>query len=410
LISTDITIIGGGCVGLTAALGLADNGFNVIVVDAATSHTELTEPELRVSAISAASENIFRQLGSWSHLDSTRFAPYNQMSVWDKDSFGKIEFAAEQLSESRLGHIIENNNIRNSLIAVASSHANIQLKFDSRVTSLHNQSNNQSQQVLITLEDGTPIISKLLVAADGANSWVRKQLKTPMIFSDYDHHALVATIKTTEPHQACARQVFLKSGPLALLPLKNENQCSIVWSSSPEHVQQLKDMTEQEFNKSITAATDSVLGPITLTSQRVSYPLTMRYAKQWVNQGVVFMGDAAHTIHPLAGLGRNLGLLDAASLVQMLSSPDLLNTNKTAELTKQLRKYEGWRKAEAQTYIAAMAGLKALFEGDNKFKKLIRGVGLLVTNKAPMIKYKLIQQAMGITGDLPDLAKVKDNI
>lgn len=410
MISTDITIIGGGCVGLTAALGLADNGFNVMVIDAAASHTELTEPELRVSAISAASENIFRQLGSWSHLDSARFAPYNQMSVWDKDSFGKIEFAAEQLSESRLGHIIENNNIRNSLIAVAEKHANIQLKFNSKVTNLHNQSNNQTQQVLITLEDGTPIISKLLVAADGANSWVRKQLKTPMVFSDYDHHALVATIKTTEPHQACARQVFLKTGPLALLPLKDVNQCSIVWSSSPEHVEQLKNMTEDEFNKSITAATDSTLGPIKLISQRVSYPLTMRYAKQWVNQGVVFMGDAAHTIHPLAGLGMNLGLLDAASLVQMLSSPELLSPNKTTELTKQLRKYEGWRKAEAQTYIAAMAGLKALFAGDNKFKKLIRGFGLLVTNNSPMVKHKIIEQAMGITGDLPELAKYKDVI
>jgi len=410
LISTDITIIGGGCVGLSAAIGLANNGFNVTVIDAASSYVELTEPELRVSAISAASENIFRQLGNWQHLDQSRLAPYNQMSVWDKDSFGKINFDSEQLSEPHLGHIIENNNIRNSLITVASAHANIQLKFDTKVTSLHNQNNNQAQQVLITLEDGTPIISKLLVAADGANSWVRKQLKTPMVFSDYDHHALVATIQTTEPHQACARQVFLNSGPLALLPLKDTNQCSIVWSSSPEHVQQLKAMTEQEFNQAITAATDSVLGPITLTSQRVSYPLTMRYAKQWVDQSVVFMGDAAHTIHPLAGLGMNLGLLDAASLVQMLSSPELLKADKTSQLNKQLRKYEGWRKAEAQTYIAAMAGLKSLFEGENKFKKLIRGVGLLVTNKTPMIKHKIIQQAMGLTGDLPGLAKTKDNI
>lgn len=422
MISTDITIIGGGCVGLTAAIGLANNGFNVTVVDAASDHTELTTPELRVSAISAASENIFRALGNWQHLDQSRFAPYTKMSVWDKDSFGKIEFDSAQISEPRLGHIIENNNIRNSLITLARSHDNIQLLFDKKVNSLHTTNNqqNQTQQVYITLEDGTPIISKLLVAADGAHSWVRKQLKTPMVFSDYDHHALVATIQTTEPHQACARQVFLNTGPLALLPLQitgqdqeqnlEPNQCSIVWSSSPEHVQQLKDMTEQEFNQSITAATDSVLGPITLTSQRVSYPLTMRYAKQWINQGVIFMGDAAHTIHPLAGLGMNLGLLDAASLVQVLATPTLLNAEKSGELNKQLRKYQGWRKAEAQTYIAAMAALKSLFEGDNKFKKLIRGFGLLITNKTDVVKHKIIQQAMGITGDLPDLAKVKDTI
>lgn len=412
MISTDITIIGGGSVGLTAALGLANKGFKITVVDAASSHTDLSAPELRVSAISAASENIFRALGNWQHLDQSRFAPYSKMSVWDKDSFGKIDFDAEQLSEPRLGHIIENNNIRNSLIAVASAHANIQLRFNSKVTSLHtpNTNQNQSQQVFITLDDGTPIISKLLVAADGANSWVRKQLKTPMVFSDYDHHALVATIQTTEPHQACARQVFLNTGPLALLPLKEQNLCSIVWSSSPEHIQQLQQLSDDDFNKAITAASDSVLGPITLTSQCVSYPLVMRYAKQWVSQGIVFMGDAAHTIHPLAGLGMNLGLLDAASLVQVLSSPELLNPEKSGELNKQLRKYEGWRKAEAQTYIAAMAALKSLFEGDNKFKKLIRGFGLLITNKTNLIKHKIIQQAMGISGDLPELAKAKDEI
>lgn len=389
MISTDITIIGGGCVGLTTAIGLANNGFNVTVVDSAPSHTELESPEVRVSAISAASENIFRQLGSWQHLDNSRFAPYTDMSVWDKDSFGKISFSAAQLSEPRLGHIIENNNIRNSLIKVAEQHSQIQLRFNTKVTSLHNQ----PQQVLITLEDGTPIISKLLVGADGANSWVRKQLKTPMVFSDYDHHALVATIQTSEPHQACARQVFLKTGPLALLPLeinaetankKSDNkapseqnklnqpsgqfQCSIVWSSSPEHIKQLKAMDETSFNQAITAATDSELGPIKLISKPVSYPLTMRYAKQWVNQGVVFVGDAAHTIHPLAGLGMNLGLLDAASLVQMLTSPQILNADKASELHQQLRKYEGWRKAEAQTHIAAMAGLKSLFDGENKVK------------------------------------------
>lgn len=402
MITTDIVIIGGGCVGLTSALGLAQQGHNVMVIDSAGAETELTEPELRVSAISAASENTLTALGAWEQMDQTRFAPYETMKVWDKHNFGRIEFASEQIGEGRLGHIIENNNIRNGLIKAASENANISLRFSTQVQSIHNS----EQQVLLTLNDGTPLVAKLCVAADGANSWVRKQLKLPITFSDYDHHALVATIKTELPHNNCARQVFLPEGPLALLPLADANTCSIVWSSVPDKSKALQTMNKTEFEMAMTAATDSELGVIELQSERPAYPLTMRYAQKWVENRVVFVGDAAHTIHPLAGLGMNLGLLDAASLAQLLDK-DALSTEK---LNKTLSHYQGWRKAEAQNYIAAMGALKELFAGDNPIKKLIRGAGLAVTDNLPLLKDKIIKHAMGMTGDLPELAKSVDPI
>jgi len=403
VLSTDVTIIGGGCVGLTAALGLANNGFKVLVIDKGPDTATLSEPELRVSAISAASENILKAVGAWSNLADERLSPYQTMSVWDKDSFGKIHFDSHKIGHSHLGHIIENNHIKNALIEAANSNSNIQLKYNAGVASIHND----EEQVLITLDDGKPVISKLVVAADGANSWVRKQLNLAITFSDYDHHAIVATIKTSEPHNRCARQVFLPDGPLALLPLWQENECSIVWSTKPAHAELLFAMTDEEFNRAITAATDSVVGPIELASKRMSVPLTMRYANQWLDKRVVLMGDAAHTIHPLAGLGMNLGLLDAASLVQLLDKPEALSG---IELHSLLRKYERWRKSEAQTFIAAMAGLKELFDGSDPLKKLIRGVGLALTDASPLAKDMIIQQAMGLAGDLPQMAKSIDAI
>lgn len=395
-------MIGGGCVGLTAALGLAQQGHQVTVIDASDAEVALAEPELRVSAISAASEQIFTKLNVWQALQQERVSPYQTMKVWDKHSFGSIHFDAEKIAEHRLGHIIENNNIRNALIKVAQSNANIQLKFSTPVLAIHNT----DEQVLLTLQDGTPLVAKLCVAADGANSWVRKQLNTPIRFSDYDHHAMVATVTTEEPHGNCARQVFLPQGPLALLPLSDANTCSIVWSAEPDYSKSLQQMSDQEFNNAITAATDSELGLIKVASQRPVFPLTMRYAQKWVQDRVVFMGDAAHTIHPLAGLGMNLGLLDAASLAELVGEKAL----KSSELTKALSQYQGWRKAEAQNYIAAMSALKELFAGSNPIKKLIRGAGLFVTDNLPLVKDKIIKQATGVSGKLPELAKMKDLI
>lgn len=414
MISTDIVVIGGGCVGLTAALGLAEQGYSVVVVDRASELVELSEPQPRVSALSLASQQILTNLNAWQHMASDRLSAYDSMKVWDKESFGDISFNADQVNQSHLGHIVENSNIRNGLIKAAKAQSLITLKFETEITAIHNN----DEQVVLTLVDGgadanSLVMAKLAIAADGAQSWVKKQLKSATTFSDYDHHAIVANIKTAEPHNQCARQVFLPQGPLALLPMFGEQQniCSIVWSTSPEQAEHLINMDEVDFNKHLTAATDSALGPCEVTTVRASFPLTMRYTQQWLDKRVIFIGDAAHTIHPLAGLGMNLGLLDAASLVECLSTSSsnaLLNDQ--VKLTRQLREFERWRKAEAQVLIVAMASLKELFEGSNPIKKLIRGVGLKITNKAPLVKNKIIEQAMGISGKLPVLAQQVDEI
>ncbi len=404
MISTDVMIVGGGCVGLTLALALAEQGIPSVVVDGQAQTQPLSEaPELRVSAISGASQAIFTRLGVWQDIVATRACEYRSMHVWEKDSFGSISFSAEQIHYPQLGHIVENKVIRNALLKKLEQHNDIcHLLFSQRVE----QINVGEREVLVSLSDGTPIIAQLLVAADGANSFVRGQMNMPITFWDYEHTAIVATIKTELSHQHCASQCFLPTGPLAFLPLfdgpQGENLCSIVWSTNFEQAQALLHCTDEEFNKRLYSAFDGRLGLCEVQSGRAGFELKMRYAREWTKPRVALIGDAAHTIHPLAGLGMNLGLLDAASLAQILTQ--LKSNRADLGLQANLRSFERWRKAEAQTLIAAMEGLKRLFEGAHPLKKLLRSGGLLLADNLVPAKDMIIKQAMGLTGDLPELA------
>lgn len=425
MISTDIIIVGGGCVGLALATALGQQNIKCVVIDAQNNEVELSDsPELRVSAISAASQSFLTNLNAWQHIEQLRLQPYSGMSVWEKDSFGKISFNAEDINQPRLGHIIENNVIRKALLTQLAQHESVQLIFEKQCK----QINHGEREVMVNLDDGTPVIGKLIVAADGANSFVRSQAKIPMTFWDYDHTAIVATVETTLPHENTARQAFLPTGPLAFLPLfesdastdqtsqdktpeenqrKAQTQCSIVWSTSHDHAQSLLNMEESEFNKALTVAFDNRLGLCKVKSKRVGFPLKMRYCRDWVTKRTVLIGDAAHTIHPLAGLGMNLGLMDAAALAETLI--ELNEAQKDMGEQSNLRSFERWRKAEAQTLIAAMEGLKRLFSGDNPLLKAIRSTGLALANNISPAKHQVIKHAMGLAGDLPKMAKTEQN-
>lgn len=349
MISTDVVIIGAGCVGLTLALALAEQGIPCVVIDAQSETQTLSDtPELRVSALSSASQAIFTRLGVWQDIIDTRATPYQSMHVWEKDSFASISFSSQQVHYPELGHIVENKVIRNALVNKLYQYNDIvSLIFEQTVENM----NIGEREVLVSLSDGQPIIGQLLVAADGANSFVRQKMDMPITFWDYQHHAIVATVKTQLPHQFCAAQCFLPTGPLAFLPLQSdkndENLCSIVWSTSPEQAELLTNCTQKQFNQTLTTAFDGRLGLCEVQSERLSFPLKMRYARRWVKPRVALIGDAAHTIHPLAGLGMNLGLLDAATLSQVLEQ--LRQNRDDFGEVANLRGFERWRKAEAQT-------------------------------------------------------------
>jgi len=414
--SFDVTIIGGGMVGLALASALAESDLTVAVIEGKTPSLTIPEQhDIRVSALSQASKNLLTNVGAWPYIANNRHQPYSAMSVWEKDSFGKIAFDASTLKgngEKSLGAIVENNIVQQALWKTVDAASNVTVFHP-----YHCQSVAMGErEAWITLVGATDdnkhltqsITSKLVVGADGANSWLRRQADIQLTSWDYGHNAIVATIETDMPHDNTARQIFSPEGILAFLPLGNStssssNLCSIVWSLTPDDAQQLQACDELEFNRRLTAAFDNRLGYCQVKSQRGVFPLTMRYAQSFVKQRVALIGDAAHTIHPLAGLGVNLGFLDAAALAQELLEKH--QQGKDIGELSSLRYFERWRKSEAMQMIATMEGFKQLFAGSNPVKKLIRDIGLVAVDKVTPAKEVFIKHAMGLTDDLPELAK-----
>lgn len=395
----DVIVAGGGMVGLSAALAIANANLSVAVIDATVGDQAVTaEPELRVSAINLATQRFLTRLDIWQAIAEQRLHPYQSMQVWDQDSFAKIEFDNQQIAQPVLGHIVENQLIRQQLWQKAQQTDNLELLAPKTIVKL---AQGQSE-CFLQLSDDSMLTANLVVGADGANSWIRQQAGLPLTFWDYGQTAIVATVKTQEPHLNCARQVFTKHGPLAFLPLWQDNLCSIVWSQSSDQADDLLGLDETDFCQQLTVAFDNRLGMCELVSERQSYPLKMRYARQWVKDRILLLGDAAHTIHPLAGQGANLGFMDAAALAQTLVA--LHTHNQDIGLAANLRQFERWRKTEAGKMIAAMEGFKRLFEGNHPVKKLIRGLGLSATSQVLPVKQKIMRHAAGLEGELPKLA------
>lgn len=402
--SYDVIIVGAGIVGQTLALGLVQQSLNVALIDKGDEptlvNTNANVFSARVSAISSASEALLKRLNVWDSI--ARMQPYTYMHVWDTDGFGDITFDASAVSKTppkpntddsepkALGHIIENEVINAALFEQLKSFSNLDYYFNALTSDIHST---QAHATLdITNADGSTITAcaKLLVGADGANSIVRTSLGFTHTFWDYDHHAIVANITTQHAHHNTARQAFTPFGPLAFLPLPNPHQSSIVFSQQSSQANLLMDLPSDEFEKALQVAINNLYGSVTLDTKRVSFPLRMRYANRWTAHHVAIMGDAAHTIHPLAGQGANLGLADVSKMLE------LITTHKdTLGEVGMLRKYERCRKAEAVKVIATMQAFKQGFDGKQPLKKLARNVALLGANKVPQVKAFFIAQAMG---------------
>lgn len=399
--SYDVTIVGGGMVGLTLARCLANSGLSIAIIESKQPVALATEPENRVSALSYASRTLFDNLDVWSQLDIQRVTPYHKMQVWEKDSFGKIAFDAKQVNQSDLGYIVENTNLQHALLTSVQKQTNVSFFCPD---ALQNMAIGDGEAWL-TLASGKQLTSKLVVAADGANSWVRQQLNIPLTQWDYQHNAIVATIKTAEPHQSCARQIFTAEGPLAFLPLYEQNTSSIVWSLPPEQANVLMALDDHAFNQELARTFDNHLGLCEVQSKRHCIPLTMRYARDFAKHRVALIGDAAHTIHPLAGQGVNLGLLDAACLAEEIIKQ--VEQGHDIGLYQHLRHFERWRKTEAIEMIASMEFLKQIFAGANPVKKVIRDVALLMADTVSPLKKQFIKQAMGVNGHKPAICLPK---
>lgn len=388
----DIIIVGAGMVGATLACGLAEESeqLNIAVIDANAPNFDWGKNsyDMRVSAITRASQKLFKNVGVWDSLVEQRISPYQDMFVWDAGGKGELHFDSADMGEADLGHIIENRVIVKALHQRLNDLPQVELFCPAKLDNI--EFNNDV--VNLTLEDKTTLSANLVAAADGSRSWVRQKANIAVKGWDFDQAGLVTTVKTEKHHQDTAWQRFLSSGPLAFLPL-TEGFSSIVWSTSPSEAKRLTEISEDEFAIELEHAFESKLGKITSVANRAVFPLRLFETLNYVKPRLALVGDAAHTIHPLAGQGVNLGLADVASLIEVVV--DALNEKKDIGDLKVLRRYERWRRADNRSMLLAMDGLKRLFGSELSAVKSLRSLGLDITNKITPLKNLIMQQAMG---------------
>jgi 2-octaprenylphenol hydroxylase len=384
----DIIVVGAGIVGLTMASFLAQNkSLKVAVIENSTLQLPLwggADYDLRVSAITKASTQLLTQLGVWSEILQCRASPFRQMRVWDKKGIGEIHFDSAEIGEAVLGYIVENNLIQHCLYNHLKQQTDVEFIFNAHLQTLTCSEVGASLQ----MENHAPLAAKLIIGADGAQSWVRQQMQSPVQQWDYGQHAIVATVQTEYSHQETAWQHFMPTGPLAFLPLCNSQAssslCSIVWSTTPEHAATLQAINDEDFQQTLTQASEKRLGNILKVSSRACFPLRMRHVKNYVKPNCALIGDAAHTIHPLAGQGMNLGLQDAFALNQVIQEACM--SDKDFACLAILRRYERWRKTENTTMVMAMEGFKRLFSNDNSLLSGLRNFGLATVDKQAWLK------------------------
>jgi 2-octaprenylphenol hydroxylase len=414
-------------VGLTLACALGGSGLQVVVIDplatdAGQRLTVLGELELqgfdpRVSALNLASEQILKNVGAWPLLAQQRVGRYTAMQVWDGEGTARINFDAAEQHLSHLGHIVENRVTLAGLHQALEQHANLrwlggvslqQLSepepavAPEPASGLPNPSGEGRRQIV--LSDGQQLDARLVVAADGARSRTRILAGLPLSEWDYQQHAIVTTVTTEQPHQETAWQRFTEDGPLAMLPLPgNGHQLSIVWSTSPDHARQLMALTDNAFCLALEQAFEGRLGAISDADPRFAFPLVQRHAKSYVQSSLALVGDAAHSIHPLAGQGVNLGLLDAATLAEELLDSHRLGLP-LGDLSR-LRRYQRRRQPDNLAMLGLMAGFRHLYAEVPPLLHWLRNVGMRQVAGSGLVKRKLVRHALGLEGDLPPLAQ-----
>jgi 2-octaprenylphenol hydroxylase len=384
----DVIIIGGGIVGLTFACSLSSQ-LSIAALESKISNpiNSTDHYDLRVSAINHASQQIFSKINAWDAMQQIRVSPFRGMQVWDVNGGdGYIEFDCTQIAESTLGHIIENSVMQQALQQQLKQR-DIDFICPTQPQSLQVQ----NDHVTLQLEDGRSFTAQVLIGADGANSWVREQAGIEINSSSYQHDALVTMIKTELPHQQIARQWFLPDGILALLPLQDKNYCSIVWSTTPEQAQRVKQMSDKDFDDALTMASKKCLGELKRVGSLQVFPLQRRHAQCYVKPRLALIGDAAHTIHPLAGQGVNLGLQDAAELAAVINTATAKQRDIGALDT--LRRYERARKGPNLLMLSLMEAFKRGFANSNGIAINLRNKGMHAVNKSDALKSFFMRNA-----------------
>jgi 2-octaprenylphenol hydroxylase len=399
----DVVVVGGGPVGACAGALLARGGAGGRALSVALLEPHIptadAPADARVVALSRASERILTHAGAWSRICGPRLSPYERMRIWHASvrpsSDAVLVFDAADVGEPNLGYIAENRLLQGALLqAFTEAGGHIE---PAAMTSLVIS----DEGVQVGTSRGV-LAAHLAIGADGARSALRQAAGLTAETATYRQTAIVATVATTKPHQATAWQRFMRKGTLAFLPLA-DGTSSIVWSADDELAAALLRMTDADFTEELDRASDLALGGTRLLSERASFPLNKLTAQRLVAQRVALIGDAAHVVHPLAGQGVNLGLLDAAALAQLAAAAAARREDPGA--LGVLRAYERWRKSEIAAMAAAIDAFdRLLAHGAGPVARLAQH-GLSWVNRSQELRRFFIYRALGMSGELPDAAR-----
>jgi len=392
-VNLNIIVIGGGMTGTAIAVGLLQSGAHVTLVDAAPSQVASLDGQdpVRVSTLSPASENILEHLGVWQEIKKSHSHQFLEMLIWEDERRNGLGFGAKDAGLGHLGHVVENNRV-SSILRERFLHLGGELHTGVPLKDVETR----RHKVEAILENGQQLSADLLVAADGSRSIVRRLLDFPLTHHDYQQFGIVCKLRCPVLNQRTAWQRFLKQGPIAFLPLGDE--CfSIVWSMNKVKADHYLNVTDGEFQTALADAFQIDPNDLSLQSARAGFPLHKIHARQYVKSKVVLVGDAAHVVHPLAGQGANMGLLDVAALLEELAADQ--------NLDNALRRYERWRRSDNELMLSSLHGLKRFFELQHFPFRLMRRVGFEAINQISWLRSALVTHASGFGGQVPHIAK-----
>ena len=381
----DLIIVGGGLAGASLAVALRDTRLSIALVETAPPF-RLEGWDTRIYAVSPANMAFLDSIGAWKHLDSSRLTPIEAMRVFG-DAHGKIDFSAYESGVSELGWMVESSLMACELWESIKRQSNLTLFCPAKPQSL----DFSEQAATLTLTDKVQLSAKLIVGADGRDSWVREQSGLTALHTPYGEKGVVANFTTERPHRNVAYQWFRDDGVLAYLPLPGQS-ISIVWSTPEAHADALCALPPEAFCAKVAAAGQETLGKLELLTAPTAFPLRLMRVAKTVAPRVALVGDAAHGIHPLSGHGINLGFQDAKELATQLAA-----TQPWQDIGEQrfLERYQRARKEETLLLQTGTDGLRRLFRATQPGIKPLRNLGLGLTNHLPIVKSALVRYALG---------------
>jgi len=398
----DIAIIGGGMVGASLACALGNQPLKIAMIEAHAYQQRDTPPSYddRAIALSYGTSQIFRSLGIWEQL-LPKVTPIKHIHVSDRGHWGFTHIDHQQEHVEALGYVITARELGKTLYGQLPSYANVTVISPAQLTDL--VSDDEWVQLTVKNSDATTQINcKLIIAADGGNSSVRNILNIDAKHFDYQQTAITANVSTELPHNNVAYERFTAQGPIAILPV-SDRHCSLVWTRHTDKVQPLLELTDDAFLQQLQQEFGHRLGRFTQVGKRNNYPLQLIKASSQVQKRIALIGNAAHTIHPIAGQGFNLGIRDVAALAQIIV--DEHRAHRDIGLLGCLQVYEQWRQQDQRRIIGFTDNLVKLFSSRFAPLVLARNIGLVTTDVVAPIKHFLAEHTMGIAGKLPRLAR-----